>query len=342
MKGQKDRKRNQNSGKDIHNINRKKQTYKAVCLLCSVLFFCCLAWLAAYFIGLKRAEDEMNAVYDSYVSVGGAQGKGGQREGTAGTEAAGNTADNAGEPEIPGTPTDQPDGNQSERDKSGSVGGESQGMSAQPEEEPQDLSGYGITDRSIDWASLLEEVNKDIYGWIVVPGTVIDYPILQHPEETDYYLEHNLDGSKGRPGCIYTQRMNSKDWSDRNTVIYGHNMRVGTMFAGLHDFEDGDFFEENRYIHIYSEDGRILVYEIFAAYAFSDAHILMTYDFHTEEGYGRYLDTVRESAENNGHFRQEAEPDTEDKIITLSTCIRGSSSKRYLVQGVLVAEGEQP
>lgn len=210
------------------------------------------------------------------------------------------------------------------------------------QEMPADLSLFGVTDRSIDWVSLQEEQNNDIYAYVMVPGTAIDYPVLQHPEEMDYYLEHNLDGSKGRPGCIYTQRMNSKDWSDRNTVLYGHNMSAGTMFAGLHDFEDDAFFEENRYIHIYSEDGRILVYEIFAAYAFNDSHILLTYDFYTEEGYRQYLDTVRESAEENGHFRQETELSTEDKIITLSTCVRGNSSQRYLVQGVLIAEGAQP
>lgn len=320
MKGQKNRDCNRNSGKGAH--NRKKQAYGTACVLCGVLFFCCLTWLGAYFIGLKRAEDEMDAVFDSYVSVEGAQESEGQREGVPDQGSMENISNQPGDSGSFGTAADQ-----TGEDESAGV---------------SDLSCYGVAERSIDWASLQEEKNKDIYGWIVVPGTVIDYPVLQHPEETDYYLEHNLDGSKGRPGCIYTQRMNSKDWSDRNTVLYGHNMRVGTMFAGLHAFEDGDFFEENRYIHIYSEDGRILIYEIFAAYAFSDAHILMSYDFYTEEGYGQYLDIVRENAEDNGHFRQETAPGPEDRIITLSTCIRGSSSKRYLVQGVLIAEGEQP
>lgn len=308
MRGQKSRKK-QN--------NKKKQTYGAVGLLFGILFFCCLVWLAAYFIGLKRAEEEMDVILDSYVSAGG--------EPESGTNESGISADAV------------------EDENAGETGsGEDLDSSEVSEETQEDLSSYGVDGRSIDWDSLQEEQNKDIYAWIVVPGTVIDYPVLQHPEEMDHYLEYNLDGSKGRPGCIYTQRMNSKDWSDRNTVLYGHNMRVGTMFAGLHDFEDADFFEENRYIHIYSEDGRILIYEIFAAYAFSDVHILLTYDFNTDSGYQKYLDTVRESAEKNGLFHQETEISVEDNIITLSTCIRGSSSQRYLVQGVLVAEGEQP
>ena len=65
----------------------------------------------------------------------------------------------------------------------------------------------------------LQAVNPDIYAWITVPGTVIDYPILQHASDNTYYLMHNIDGSYGYPGCIYTENMNSKDFTDNNTVI---------------------------------------------------------------------------------------------------------------------------
>lgn len=303
-------------GREYRNkqTDKKKRTYGAICLLCGILFLCCLVRLTAYLIGPKRAENEMKAIRDAYVFKGGFSGKGtdGDSAGGSGNEDLANASEYAED------------------------SGGTENLAA------DDLSPYGVEDRRIDWAALQEEQNKDIYAWIVVPETAIDYPVLQHPEEMDYYLEHNLDGSDGRPGCIYTQHINSMNWSDRNTVLYGHNMRVGTMFAGLHKFEDANFFEENRYIHIYSADGRILIYEIFAAYAFSNAHILMTYDCCTDEGYQQYLDTVRESAEKNGHFRQETELHTENKIITLSTCVSGNDSKRYLVQGVLVAEGKQP
>lgn len=292
----------------------KKRTYGIVCLLFGILFFCCLTWLTAYFIGLKKAENEMNAIRSAYTSEGGTPGSG-----KDGTGSPGNAGESAGD-----------SGNETDH-------------AAQTEEAPEDLSLYGVTDRSIDWDSLQEEQNKDIYAWIVIPGTSIDYPVLQHPEEMDYYLEHNLDGSAGRPGCIYTQRMNSKDWSDRNTVVYGHNMwSNSTMFYDLQKFEDRDFFDDNRYIHIYSEDGRILVYEIFAAYRFSDVHLLLTYDFYTDAGYQQYLDGIRENEGARCNFQQETGLSTQDRIITLSTCIKGSSAERYLVQGVLIAEGEQP
>ena len=117
-----------------------------------------------------------------------------------------------------------------------------------PEEtQPRDVlaeRGITIPEKNIDWEELKSE-NPDIYAWIYIPGTNVDYPILQHPDEKSYYLDHNIDGSEGYPGCIYTQNVNSKDWMDPNTVIYGHNMNDGSMFHDLHKFEDNAFFDEN-------------------------------------------------------------------------------------------------
>lgn len=70
-------------------------------------------------------------------------------------------------------------------------------------------------------------MNPDVYAWITVPGTEI--PILQQPSDNSYYFMHNMDGSYGYPGCIYTENLNSKDFTDNNTVIYGHNMKNDSM-----------------------------------------------------------------------------------------------------------------
>ncbi len=207
--------------------------------------------------------------------------------------------------------------------------------------EAVDLTDYGVTDRVIDFEALHSQVNSDIYAWITVPGTVIDYPVLQHPTEMDYYLEYNLDGSKGYPGCIYTQRYNSKEWTDPNTVLYGHNMKNGTMFAGLHRFKDKTFFDSNQYIYIYTEDGRILVYQIFAAYEYADTHLLLSGSLITESGRQNYFDSIRTNEGMNNNFNMDVELDSESKIITLSTCISNKPTMRYLVQGLLIAEGTQ-
>lgn len=202
------------------------------------------------------------------------------------------------------------------------------------------LGEYDVPEKQLDFEALRQEDNPHIYAWITIPGTHIDYPVLQHPEQQDYYLTHNLDGSVGYPGCIYTQCYNSMDWSDNETVLYGHNMKDGTMFSGLHAYEEEAFFEENPYIYIYTED-RLLVYRVFAAYAFSDEHLLLNYDTETEEGYRDYLQEVRRAAESGGHFDEAAAPAAKDRIITLSTCIVQRPEQRYLVQGVLAGEGRR-
>ncbi len=209
-------------------------------------------------------------------------------------------------------------------------------LETETETEQTIFTYLGIEDpnKQLNWEYLWEQ-NEDIYAWIYIPGTNIDYPILQHPTDNSYYLEYNLDGSKGYPGCIYTENVNSKDFADYNTLIYGHNMKNGTMFADLHDFKDETFFQEHRYMFVYLPD-KLLVYDIFAAYKFTDAHIWYTYDCVGQDGFGRYLDMIYEDYGNSGNFREGVTVTNEDHIITLSTCVGGQKDKRYLVQGVLV------
>lgn len=209
------------------------------------------------------------------------------------------------------------------------------------EEEPESWTQLGIDvpERNLDWEALWKE-NEDIYAWIYIPNTNVDYPILQHPTDDTHYLNYNLDGSKGYPGCIYTESLNHKNFLDYNTVIYGHNMRNQTMFRTLHNFEEDTFFAENPYIYIYTPDG-ILVYEIFAAYERDDAHVLNTNDFYSESGYQKYLDEVLGMRDMSAHIRSEVEVTSQNHIITLSTCVSGKSDRRYLVQAVLLNDPTQ-
>ena len=189
------------------------------------------------------------------------------------------------------------------------------------EENPIDFKAY--------W-----EIDKNVYAYIEIPDTRISYPVLQSDDEQpeDYYLDHNLDGSTGYPGCIYTQRLNSKDFDDYNTILYGHNMKNGEGFRDLHKFSEKDFFDNNKYVYIYTPD-ELLIYEIFAAYEFSDDHILYAYDFSDEKGYQEYIDMLKNY--RSGYFRDVDKLTTNDRIITLSTCT-SAETRRYLVQAKLV------
>lgn len=190
----------------------------------------------------------------------------------------------------------------------------------------------------------LTALNNDIYAWIRIPYAgetdkfIVDYPILQNEESRNYYLNHNVNRKSSVYGAIYTQDYNEKDFSDFNTLIYGHNMRNGTMFGTLKKYRDEAFFKENNEIYIY-QPGRILKYKIFAAYVFDDRHILMHFDNDIENERQQYLDTVFSERKLSANFDKDITVTTKDKIITLSTCT-SKDNERYLVQGVLVYDSD--
>lgn len=182
----------------------------------------------------------------------------------------------------------------------------------------------------------LRETNPDVYAWITIPGTVIDYPILQHATDDSYYLNYTIDGVEGYPGCIYTEHVNSKDFTDNNTVIYGHNMRNGTMFTDLHKFREADFFAKNDTVYIYTPEKQF-TYKIFAAYLYDDRHLMNSFDFSDMDVYSDYLLELQNihSIDENANLRKDITITESDKIITLITCIREQPEKRVYVQAVL-------
>ena len=182
--------------------------------------------------------------------------------------------------------------------------------------------------RKIDFAAA-QATNPDVYAWIWIPGTNIDYPILQSETEDDaYYLNHTIEKKEGLPGTIYTEKYNGKDFSSPVTIVYGHNMKNGSMFADLHKFEDKAFFDANPYVYIYTPD-RTLKYHIFSATPFDDRYILGNYNFTSQADFEKYLDELRSSI--NGNVNMGVNVLQQTGILTLSTCIADSPNERFLV-----------
>lgn len=186
----------------------------------------------------------------------------------------------------------------------------------------------------IDFEALQSQY-PDIYAWITIPGTDIDYPIVQREGDNSYYLNHTVEGKKKIEGAIFTEDYNSKDFTDPNTVIYGHNMKNGSMFRQLHNYDDRKFFKENREVLIY-QPGTILHYQIFAAYVFDSRHLMLSYDFADPDVYESYLESIFGRKEMGNTIDDSAEVTREDRIITLSTC-NGNDDQRYIVQAVLLS-----
>ncbi|MBR3601238.1 MAG: class B sortase [Lachnospiraceae bacterium] len=201
--------------------------------------------------------------------------------------------------------------------------------------ETTDVFSQIFYDCPIDFETLWE-TNPDVYAWITIPETVIDYPILQHATDDSYYLNYTIDGVEGYLGCIYTERVNSKDFTDNNTVIYGHNMRNGTMFTDLHKFREADFFVDHDTVYIYTPSKQ-LTYKIFAAYLYDDRHLTNSFDFSDMEVYSDYLEELPTiiTKDETANYRNEISPTDTNKIITLITCIQSQPEKRVYVQAVL-------
>jgi len=185
----------------------------------------------------------------------------------------------------------------------------------------------------VDWDKLFA-TNEDVYAWIRVPGTNIDYPILQAStgKDDDFYLYHDIKKKYSFAGSIYTRRANRKDLSDRLTVLYGHNMINGSMFGTVRRFEDEDFFKTHKEFYIYMPQ-KILKYRIVAYMIADDTDILERYQVNNELGFEAYVKELKKA--RNIRKKEKIKPD--DSIVTLSTCDSNSGNRR-LLQGVLQQE----
>jgi len=194
-------------------------------------------------------------------------------------------------------------------------------------------------DKPIDFEKLWQ-TNDDIYAWIRVPNTNIDYPILQHKTDDEFYLHHNIYGKYEYAGAIYSEkRCNSKDFNDKNTMLYGHNMTKGYMFENLHKFQDEEFFKQTSEFYIFTPEKK-LTYKIVSAFQYNIYHIMYSFDFTTEQGVQEYINTIKNPGYSAVNVREDFNVTTKDKFVTLSTCLGSGKQYRYLVVGVLTSEEE--
>ncbi len=181
----------------------------------------------------------------------------------------------------------------------------------------------------------LQEMNGDFRGWLYFPAVDISYPIVQ-AEDNDYYLHRSFEGEKLSAGCIFMDCGASADWSDRNTFVFGHNMRDGSMFGNLKMIvQDPTVCQVNKYFYIYTEEC-VYTYEVFSCYKTdSSGDRYMT--FTSDENYDLYTDW----AMVHSVIESEADLTERPNIVSLSTC-HGSAgtSRRLIVHGVLVLTEE--
>lgn len=182
--------------------------------------------------------------------------------------------------------------------------------------------------RKTDLAAL-REVNPDVVGWIRVPDTKIDYPVVQG-EDNNFYLKHTWQGHENTVGTIFMDYGSSPDLTDFNTLIYGHNMRTGSMFASLRNYSQQDYFNAHPYVYLLVDNGAFR-FEVFSAYQAELDASAYGQSFRQRETREKFL---QDAAEKSA-IETEITPGIRDRILTLSTCSGMGYETRWVVHARL-------
>ena len=182
--------------------------------------------------------------------------------------------------------------------------------------------------------SVLKQENQDIVGWIYCENTPINYPVLQS-HDNEYYLRRLINGEYNTAGSIFMDYHNRPDFSDQNTIIYGHNMKDDSMFGKLNDYQDRAIYEENPSFYIYVP-GKVMKYQIFSCYAGSVSSEAYIYSFPEISDFMDFTEAIISFAD----YETGVTVGETDRVVTLSTCVSSGRSYRYLVHGKLTEVNE--
>ena len=180
----------------------------------------------------------------------------------------------------------------------------------------------------------LWELNNHVIGGLYIPGTTVNYPILQHPTKDDYYLSVCFDGTAGDPGSIYTNKMEGQTFDTFNTVVYGRNMPDGSYFGSLSNYLDMEYLDAHREIDVYAVNAKH-VYQIFAVVVYDDRRITDAYTDGELQDQWAFLQSLQEDGLAGTILLDDMNVDAgRDHILTLSTGITGKPNNRLLVVAV--------
>lgn len=175
--------------------------------------------------------------------------------------------------------------------------------------------------------------NPDVIGWLEIPGGSIRMPVMRHPTDDAYYAKHDAAGRETSTGALYVQaQYNGGAFTDPVTLIYGSSGEEEAPLRWLQELYSGSF-GQCRQLLMHTPDGT-KEYTVFAAVPYKSMHILYYYDFHNEKRYERFFDEVFSVRALGMQLSAEERPEAgKDRVLILSTSVRGDASQRYLVMG---------
>lgn len=181
----------------------------------------------------------------------------------------------------------------------------------------------------------LKTINPEVFGWLSVDGTHIDYPLVQ-AKDNQKYLNLDVQQNFSAAGSIFLDCNNKTDLSQLNNILYGHHMKKDTMFTDLDLFADQEFFEKHRYGKIYT-NGKWYDIEFFA-FLHTDAYDSLLYNTSLtgQQGQKEYLNYLKE----NARYFKNLDFDFEERYLGLSTCTSSNTDKREVLVGRIVGGTE--
>ena len=194
----------------------------------------------------------------------------------------------------------------------------------------EEKKGDGEDQFSVNFDELMK-MNPDTIGWIRFhpEPSQISYPIVKGKDNSEY-LKKTFSANENTLGAIFLNVDNNADFMDKNTIIYGHRMKDGSMFRHLQDYEEKSFWESNPYFYIYTPDGREITYHIYSAGQVEDTSDTYLTSFESEEAYQSFLNMTKEAS----LYDTGVELNAQSAIVTLSTCTSASDNHRFVVRGV--------
>lgn len=180
----------------------------------------------------------------------------------------------------------------------------------------------------VDFESL-QKINPDVVGWIYIEGTKINYPVVQGTDN-EYYLKHLFNGEWNGSGCIFLDAGNSSDFSDRNSILHGHHMKDGSMFRGLAEYKNQEYYDEHQVVLFLTPEKNYEV-QLFSGYVASTDADAWTIHFSSDSEVEEWLQGVKKRS----CFTSRVTPAATDRILTLSTCSYEFSDARFVLHGVI-------
>ena len=202
---------------------------------------------------------------------------------------------------------------------------------------PEGTKTKPASENAIDFRTLLKE-SEEVVAWLRINGTAVDYPVMFHEGDNNYYLRRDMYGHYSNAGSLFIENYNEPDFTDPVTIIYGHHLGSGEMFGQLQaTYTNAQTFKDCQEIIVYFSE-KELHYKVFCAVPLDNSHILYYHNFNNELVYTDYFDQVFQIRSLQAVFDENYKPQYGDRVLMLSTCYSTDYSRRFVVMAKLTDE----